>query len=270
MKIAEQKKALATAVAAARKAGQLIRQNHRRVKTVNSETQHDIKLELDVRCQKLIEKIVLKALPESAILGEEDSSGAANAELRWVIDPIDGTVNFSYGIPHVSVSIALQRRVHISAKSSAASEVVYETIVGVVYDPFCDEMWTAIRGQAAKLNGIPIRVSQRNKLDNAIISMGFAKSKETVEKTLPYFVRVVPRVRKMRIMGSAALALVYVASGRFDAYVEGGISLWDIAAGGLILECAGGEFWHEPNGKEFGYRILASNGLLRKPLERLA
>lgn len=263
MKIIEQKKALKVAVTAARAAGKLIRANHRKIKTVNEETQHDIKLELDVRCQKLIEKIVLRAFPQSAILGEEDASGAANAEIRWVIDPIDGTVNFSYGIPHACVSIALQRRRKGSGKAG------YETIVGVVYDPFCDEMWTAIRGQKAKLNGIPIRVSSRTKLEEAIVSIGFAKSKETLRKTLPYFNRLVPRVRKTRIMGAAALGLVYVASGRFDAYVEGGIRLWDIAAGGLIIECAGGEFWHEPIDQEFGYRILANNGLLRKKLERL-
>jgi myo-inositol-1(or 4)-monophosphatase len=264
MKNTEQKKALTIAVSAARAAGKLIRQNHRRIKVVNEETQHDIKLELDVRCQKLIERIVLRAFPQSAILGEEDISGAANAELRWVIDPIDGTVNFSYGIPHACVSIALQRK-----SNGAGLPAEYETIVGVVYDPFCDEMWTAIRGQQSKLNGTAIHVSSRTKLEEAIVSIGFAKSKETLRKTLPYFNRLVPRVRKTRIMGAAALGLVYVASGRFDAYVEGGISLWDIAAGGLIIECAGGEFWHEPINQEFGYRILANNGLLRKKLERL-
>lgn len=260
MKASEIRKALAVAVKAAQSAGKLIRQNHRLTKRINEETQHDIKLELDVRCQKLIEKIVLRAFPKFAILGEEDASGAANAELRWVIDPIDGTVNFNYGIPHVSVSIALQRR----KKDSA-----YETIVGVIYDPFCDELWTAMRGQRANLNGTPVRVSKRKKLGEAIISIGFAKSKETVERTLPYFCKVLPRVRKMRIMGSAALALVYVASGRFDAYVEGGISLWDVAAGGLILECAGGEFWHQPITGEHKFRVLASNGLLRRELQRI-
>src|SRR5690348_15054359 len=117
MKPSEQKKALSIAVKAALAAGKLIRQNHRLTKTVNEETQHDIKLKLDVDCQKLIEKIVLRVFPTFAVLGEEDTSGAANAEFRWVIDPIDGTVNFSYGIPHVSVSIALQRRIHISPES---------------------------------------------------------------------------------------------------------------------------------------------------------
>jgi myo-inositol-1(or 4)-monophosphatase len=270
MKTTDKTKALAVAVKAAQAAGKLIRKNHRSTKLVNEETQHDIKLELDVRCQKLIEKIVLAAFPQSAILGEEDTSGAADADLRWVIDPIDGTVNFSYGIPHVCISIALQERVQgAKSKVQSAEPSEYTSIVGVVYDPFCDEMWTAIRGGKSRLNGIPVHVSKRKKLEEAIVSIGFAKSKESLNRMLPYFNRVVPRVRKMRLMGAAALALVYVASGRFDAYVESGISLWDIAAGGLILECAGGEFWNEPIDGLHKFRVLANNGLLRRPLEQL-
>ena len=114
-----------------------------------------------------------------------------------------------------------------------------------------------------------IRVSQRPKLNEAIVSLGFAKQRHTLEKVLPTFNRLIHRVRKVRIMGAAALALVYVATGRMDAYVEYGLRLWDIAAGGLIIECAGGEFWNEPVAGEHAYRILANNGLLRKQLERL-
>ncbi|MFN7140335.1 MAG: inositol monophosphatase family protein, partial [Limisphaerales bacterium] len=224
MKPAEQKRALAAAVEAAGTAGELIRKNHRAAKKINDETQHDIKLELDVRCQKLIERAFIKQFPDVAVLGEEGVAGDENAESRWVIDPIDGTVNFTYGIPHCCVSIALQSR---SLKTGK-----YETTAGVVYDPFCDEMWTALRGGPAKLNGRVIKVSSRKKLNEAIASIGFAKSKETMEQTLPYFNRLLPRIRKIRMMGAAALSLVYVASGRFDAYIEKGIRLWDIAAGG--------------------------------------
>jgi myo-inositol-1(or 4)-monophosphatase len=142
----------------------------------------------------------------------------------------------------------------------------YDTLVGIVYDPFCDELWTAIRGGPARLNGRPIRVSDRKKLNESIVSIGFAKTRQTLEQTLPYFNQLVPRVRKIRIMGAAALALTYVATGRFDAYIERGIRLWDIAAGGLIVEAAGGEFWRKPAGGEYEYRMVASNGLLRKTL----
>jgi myo-inositol-1(or 4)-monophosphatase len=258
MQPAEHRKALNAAVNAARAVGNLMRANLRKAKTVNLSTQHDIKLELDVRSQNLIEQKLSAAFPEIALLGEEGVAGAADAKYRWVVDPIDGTVNFTYGIPHACVSIALQ--------TQDEGHASYVTLVGVVYDPFTDELWTAIRGQAARLNGRVIHVSRRRKLSEAIVSIGFAKSKETIEKTLPYFNQLVRRVRKVRIMGSAALALTYVATGRFDAYIERGISLWDIAAGGLIVECAGGGFWREPISGEHQFQMIASNGLIHEKL----
>lgn len=268
MNFSEQKRALASAVKAARAAGQTMRKNFRLPKKINEQSRHDIKLELDVRCQKLIQKILHRDFPEVAFLGEEGCGGDADAEFRWVVDPIDGTVNFTYEIPHSCVSIALQEKVQ-SPKSKAQSQPIYETLIGVVYDPFCDELFTAIRGQKAKLNGEIIHVSKRRQLVEAIVSIGFGKSKTSVESTLIYFTHLLRRVRKVRMMGAAALGMVYVASGRFDAYVEGNIRLWDIAAGGLILECAGGEFWHRPIAGEHAYRIIANNGLLRRQLERL-
>jgi len=99
------------------------------------------------------------------------------------------------------------------------------------------------------------------------VSIGFAKSRATLDLTLPYFNKLARRVRKVRIMGSAGLAMTYVATGRFDAYVERGISLWDIAASGLIVECAGGEFWREPVAGKNKFRMVTSNGLLRKQLQ---
>jgi myo-inositol-1(or 4)-monophosphatase len=266
MTLSEQKRALTCAVEAARAAGRLMRLNHLREKKINSTSAHDIKLELDVRCQKLIEKILHRAFPRVALLGDEGIAGDPKALERWVVDPIDGTVNFCYGIPHACVSIALQ----IQVPATKESDAQYQTVVGVVYDPFCDELWTAVRGQAARLNGKVIHVSQRARLGESIVSIGFAKSVGDSERTLPYFNKLVRRVRKIRMMGAAALAMTYVASGRFDAYVERGIRLWDIAAGGLIIECAGGEFWHEPvPGPPHTYRLLASNGRLRKKLQAL-
>ena len=141
--------------------------------------------------------------------------------------------------------------------------------MGVVYDPFCDELWTAIRGRPAYRNGKVVRVSQRNRLDEAIIAIGFAKSKTTLDQMIRVLNRLARRVRKIRIMGAAALAMTYVASGRLDAYIEAGIRLWDIAAGGLILQRAGGDFWHEPLPGEHKYRIMANNGLLRRKLRTL-
>jgi myo-inositol-1(or 4)-monophosphatase len=264
----ELKRALTAAVESARLAGALMKKNLYSPKRVNEEHQHDIKLELDVRCQNLIGKTLRRAFPEVALLGEEGCTGPTDAPARWVVDPIDGTVNFAYGIPHAAVSIALQTAKPAWARpeSSAHPDAAYETQLGVVYDPFCEEIWTGIRGEAARLNGRPIRTSRRRRLQEAIVCVGFAKQRESIEMLLPAMAYLAHRVRKIRIMGSAALALVYVASGRFDAYLEAGIRLWDIAAGGLILECAHGEFLTRAIAGDHAYELKANNGLLRRQL----
>ncbi|MCZ7636990.1 MAG: inositol monophosphatase [Verrucomicrobia bacterium] len=261
--------ALEVAVTAARAAGRVMRQELARPKRVDLATQHDIKLALDVQCQQLIQHRLLQAYPASRFFGEEGSVGDAEADWRWVVDPIDGTVNFTYGIPHACVSIALQERRVPRRKPRGRREAVdkYETVVGVVHDPFADELWTAIRGARARLNGRPARVSQRARLEEAMVSLGFGKRDAVLQHLLPAFRELTPRVRKLRIMGSAALALTYVATGRFDAYAEVGLGLWDFAAGALIVECAGGEVRTRelPDGL---HEVVATNGRLSRPLRR--
>ncbi len=248
--------ALAVAVKAAHAAGKVMHANWHKPKRVKFVDAHDIKLELDVRCQKLIEKILRTRFPEIPLLGEEGDSGNVNAEYRWVVDPIDGTVNYFFGMPHAAVSIALQRREGEN----------HETIVGVIYDPFTDELWTVTRGGPTRLNGRIVRVSKRARLEDSVIAMGFSKSKTNLEKSLPHLNRLARRARKIRIMGSAALELAYVASGRLDAYIERTINLWDVAAGALMVERSGGEFYARPapGGK---LRMVADNGRLRRKLQ---
>ncbi len=252
MKPVSLKSALSAAINAARAAGQVMHANWHKPKHVNSAEAHDIKLELDVRCQELIEKMLADAFPQIPVLGEEGSTGDVAAEYRWVIDPIDGTVNYFYGMPHAAVSIALQHRA--------------ESVVGVIYDPFTDEIWTTIQDAPTRLNGKIIRVSNRSKLNDCMIAMGFSKTKDNLEKSLPHLIRISRQAKKIRIMGSAALELAYVASGRLDCYIERTINLWDVAAGSLLVENAGGEFYTlpAPNGK---LRMCADNGKLRKKLK---
>lgn len=262
-------KALAAAVSAAEAAGALMRKNLRAEKKANAIKSHDIKLELDVRSQKLIERKLRAVFPDVALLGEEGNSGAVEGDYRWVVDPIDGTVNFAYGIPHACVSIALQQRVaEVHDLKQRTSHGIFQSVVGVVYDPFQDEIWTAVRGQKAKLNGKVIHVSNRRQLRDCIVSIGFAKSRDSLERALPYFIWLARRVRKIRMLGAAALGLTYVATGRLDGYIERGISLWDVAAGGLIVECAGGKFTLEETSGEYKYRMISSNGLIHKRLPR--
>jgi myo-inositol-1(or 4)-monophosphatase len=264
--------ALAAAQEAALAAGKLMGENLQRVKKVNETTAHDIKLELDVRCQKTIQKILLRHFPETSLLGEEGDAGDQGLPCRWVVDPIDGTVNFTYGIPHACVSIAMQVR-RLGTPGPGAGGVCpdddFETVAGVVYDPFLDEMWTATRGGPARLNEKKIVVSKRRELGEAVIAMGFAKNEATMATMLPLFNRLARRVRKIRVLGAAALSMVWVAAGRMDAYQEYGLRLWDIAAAGLIVEAAGGEFWRRKVDGDHAYEIIASNGLLRPQLEKV-
>ncbi|HTD66851.1 MAG TPA: inositol monophosphatase family protein [Candidatus Limnocylindria bacterium] len=274
MKSSEQKRALDVAVKAARAAGGLMKKNFHEPKKVNEMAQYDIKLELDVKCQELIEKKLAAAFPKISVLGEEGDSGDAASEYRWVIDPIDGTVNFAYGIPHACASIALQEKGEVKkSKTNGRHSVTtdgYSTLLGVVYDPFVDELWTATHGGKAFLNDRVINVSKRATLAEAVVGIGFSKRTDTLTQMLPTMNRLIHRVRKVRMMGAAALSLTYSACGRHDAYLEAGVRLWDIAAGGLIVECAGGEFFHEPMpGEPHAYRLIVNNGLLRKQLTAL-
>lgn len=223
---------LHAAIEAARAAGELLRANFGTAAEVNEFHDHDIKLELDVRTQTLITERLLAAFPDHALYGEEGIAGNQSSEWQWIVDPIDGTVNFFYGIPHFCVSIALRRGDEIQ--------------LGVIYDPMRDELWSVEKGGIATLNGKPIAVSPRTNLKDAVLSIGFAKSKTTIAAGLPLVEKFVGRVRKIRLMGSAALDLAYVACGRLDAYIESSVSLWDVAAGKLLVEAAGGRYESRP------------------------
>src|SRR6266576_6504113 len=234
---------------AARAAGDLLRKNFHRSQHVNVAEAHDIKLAIDVETQELITKALLKQFPEHALYGEEGIVGDQTSDHQWVVDPLDGTVNFFYGIPHFCVSIALR--------------YMGEIIVGVIYDPMRDELWKAQKGEQPTLNGKPFRVSERADLREAVVSVGLSKTGVTIAAGLPLLQDMVHRARKCRLMGSAALDMAYVACGRFDAYIEQGISLWDIAAGWILVETAGGSVEMKPRtDMPDRYSIIASNGVI--------
>jgi myo-inositol-1(or 4)-monophosphatase len=240
---------LETAVTAAKEAGELLRANFHRDKAVDESLHHDLKLELDRKAQDLIFARIAEQYPDHALYGEEGIAGNQDSDCQWIVDPIDGTVNFFYGIPHFCVSIAMRQGEDI--------------LVGVIYDPMTNEIWTAEKDGEVLLNGHPLQVSKREKLEEAIVFIGCGKDEEALAIGLERFRKASLRCRKMRMMGSAALGMAYTASGRLDAYVESRISLWDIAAGKLILEMAGGACELVPNEKNPDiYAIKASNGLI--------
>src|SRR3977135_434190 len=234
---------------AAGRAGELLRNNFRRVQRVNAAEAHDIKLQIDVETQQLITDLLLKQFPEHALYGEEGIVGDQSSEHQWVVDPLDGTVNYFYRIPHFCVSIALRFK--------------GEIIVGVIYDPMREELWTGQKGESPRLNGHHFRVSERADLAEAVISVGLSKTGIMIESNIPLLQQMVHRARKCRVMGSAALDMAYVACGRFDAYIEQGISLWDIAAGWILVETAGGTVEVRPRkDMKDKYSIVASNGVI--------
>lgn len=238
---------LETAVHAAKVVGELLRKNFNQPKDVDEALHHDIKLALDKESQDIICDIILKEFPGHAIYGEEGLAGDQSSNHQWIVDPIDGTVNFFYSLPHFCISIA--------------KRVDEELVLGVIYDPMVDELWTIEKGGKPHLNGQEISVSNRTKLEESILFVGCGKDENALSTGLERFRKGSLRARKMRMMGSAALGMAYVASGRLDAYVESRISLWDIAAGQLMIEATGGKVDLVPHKKNPDvYSIVATNG----------
>ncbi len=238
---------LELATHAALEAGKLLRRHFGTDAVVDEACAHDIKLALDKESQELITDILLGAREGDALYGEEGIAGNQESDRQWIVDPIDGTVNYYYGIPHFCVSIALR--------------VGGVITVGVIHDPMVGETWTCEKGSPALLNNQPISTSSRETLEESILFVGCGKDGDALKTGMERFSRASLRARKMRMMGSAALGMAYIASGRLDAYIESRISLWDIAAGQLLVETAGGKVELTPvAGHGDAYSIVASNG----------
>ena len=195
-----------------------------RIETKSSPT--DLVSEADVAAEKLIRERLLAARPDDGMLGEEGSDTRGSSGLRWIVDPLDGTTNFLFGIPQWGVSIAVEDE--------------SGTLAGVVFDPMRDELWAAVRGAEPTLNGAPLRRPERGGgLANALIATGFGYDADVRAIQAEGVTRLLPRVRDIRRVGSAAIDLAWTAAGRYDAYYERGVKLWDIAAGELICASAG-------------------------------
>jgi myo-inositol-1(or 4)-monophosphatase len=187
-------------------------------------TPTDLASEADLRAEAAIRELLAERRPDDAILGEEEGA-SGHGELRWLVDPLDGTVNFLFGIPAFAVSIACE--------DSAG------TVVGVVLDPVRDERFEATRSGKATLNGSPISGSRRPDLATAMVATGFGYDAAVRARQAAVVSNVLPRARDIRRVGAAALDLAWCACGRFDAYYERGVKPWDVAAGALICQQAG-------------------------------
>ncbi len=217
----------ALAEAVAREAGALLRGSFDgpELRVSSKSTPTDLVSEADHAAERLIRERLEAARPGDGVLGEEGGDHAGTSGVRWVVDPLDGTVNFLFGVPQWAVSIACE-------DASGA-------LVGVVYDPLRDELFSAERDGPATLDGSPIAASTRTDMATALVGTGFGYDAEVRRAQAAVVAGLLPDVRDIRRFGSAAVDLAWTACGRLDAYYEHGLNAWDLAAGRLICERAG-------------------------------
>jgi myo-inositol-1(or 4)-monophosphatase len=252
------KELLKTAQILAEAAGEHIRQSASQLRQVDYKGRADLVTDVDRRAEEIILDGIRRTYPEHAVLAEESGGNAVQSDFRWVVDPIDGTTNFVHGYPFFAVSIAVQYR--------------QETVAAVVLNPVLGELFSAIKGAGAHLNGNPIAVSPTSELSRALVATGFPYSLgNRWQHSMTLFEAFYRNSHGVRRDGSAALDLCCVAAGRFDGFWEYELNPWDIAAGLLIVQEAGGkttDFSDNSSGL-YDRQVLASNGRIHSEMLQL-
>ncbi len=218
-------------------------------KDVEVKGEHNFVTYVDKTAENMLIKELKKMLPEAGFIAEEEQDLERGDRFNWIVDPLDGTTNFIHSVPLYSISIALTDR--------------DEIIAGVVYEINLQEAFYAWKGSPAYLNGKEISVSDKQKVDDTLIATGFPYyDYSLLDKYLDLFKDLMKNSRGIRRLGSAAVDLAYVAAGRFDIFYEYGLNPWDVAAGALIVQQAGGKVsdFNNDNNFLFGKEIVASNG----------
>jgi len=249
---------LDVAIEIAREAGKVLREEVDRPPDIAYKGDFDLVTQADRRSEKVIVERLQRYFPGHAVAAEEGTGTDSDAEYRWHVDPLDGTTNFAHGYPCFCVSMALARRGQL--------------ILGVVYNPVYDEMFTAARGEGATFNGKKIHCSKIGAVKNSLLCTGFPNHKRESHPNIYYYWDFTLRSHGVRRDGSAALDLAYVAAGRFDGFWEFGLKPWDTAAGIVLVEEAGGSV-SDLDGQPYtlgGRTILASNGLIHEEMKQIA
>jgi myo-inositol-1(or 4)-monophosphatase len=249
---------LEAAVEIAREAGKVLREELEHPPAIAYKGEFDLVTQADRRSESVIVSGLQKCFPGHAVAAEEGTGKETASEFRWHVDPLDGTTNFAHGYPCFCVSMALARK--------------NELLLGVIYNPVYNELFTATRGEGAFLNGKRIRCSKINALKNSLLCTGFPNHDRQAHPNIHYYWDFTLRSHGVRRDGSAALDLASVASGRFDSFWEFGLKPWDTAAGVIMVEESGGKIT-DLMGQPYqlgGASILASNGLVHDEMVRVA
>lgn len=250
-------KELNSAIEAALNAGKMIKSCLGKPYSIRFKGAINIVTDVDEKAEALIVKSLNKAFPQYTVLAEEKHRHDKGKD-RWIIDPLDGTTNFAHQFPFFAVSIALEKKGKV--------------ILGVVYDPVHEELFTAVKGKGAYLNKRKINVSRVKKIDKAFLATGFSYSfKNKKENNINNFAKFIMASLAVRRAGAAAIDLCYVACGRFDGFWELDLQPWDTAAGALIIQEAGGKVTHFDGASfsNYGKNILASNGIIHSQMLKI-
>jgi myo-inositol-1(or 4)-monophosphatase len=248
---------LETAQDIAREAGALLNEYLARRIGFELKGEFDLVTEADRSSERLIVDRLKKHFPSHSVVAEEGSGEDRASEYRWDVDPLDGTTNFAHGFPMFNVTLALER--------------AGELIAGVIFDPVHNEMFYAERGCGAFLNGSPIHVSKVSKIESSLTATGFPSRKRHLNVNIHFYYQVAMLSHGVRRAGAAALDLAYVACGRLDAFWEFSLNPWDMAAGILLIQEAGGTCSDMRGGPANlrGPQLLTDNGLLHQPMVEL-
>jgi myo-inositol-1(or 4)-monophosphatase len=248
------------AIEAAKLAGRILKQHAGKALNIQQKSGQEKNLvtEIDKKSEEIIIDTIKKHYPSHDILAEESGTKGTSSDYRWIIDPLDGTTNFTHGLPVFCVSIGLERK--------------GELIAGVIYDPNLDELFTAEKGNGAFLNGKRLHVSGTTDLGRSLLVTGFPYNiTENPNHAVEHFIHFLMKAQGVRRMGSAAIDLAYVAAGRFDGFWEVALHPWDMAAGVLLVEEAGGKltnFSGEPL-NIYQKEMVASNGFVHQAIVEL-
>ena len=249
--------AVKVAVEAALTAGKIQTEHADKIKNISEKdgVRGDVVTEVDILCEKEIIGRIQSTFPNHAILAEESGDSKGNAKSKWIIDPLDGSLNYSHGYPCYCVSIGLEHN--------------GEPVVGVIYNPNLDELFVAEKGQGAALNGNPIKVSTIGTLAKSLLVTGFTpKIVGSEDDNLSHFCNFMKTCQAVRRPGSAAMDFCYTAMGRFDGFWEAYLNPWDMAAGVLIVREAGGTVSAFDGGpfSIYEYHVLATNGKIHQQM----